>query len=53
MDLPPILESPNCGREPASYTNLEIKSIISNKAIEDVLTIVKLDSDKAAVTIDT
>ena len=53
MDLPAVLESPNCGGIPASYTNVKIKSISSNRAKEDVLTTVSLDSEKAAITIDT
>ena len=53
MNLPSVLESPNCGGVPASYTNLEIKSIISNKAIEEVLTTVSLASEQAAIIIDT
>ena len=50
-----MLESPYCDGvlSQASNIKFEIKSVVSNKAQEDVLTVVSLDQEKAAVTINT
>ena len=51
--MPTVQGNLVCGSAPASYALIEIKSLISNRAAEEVMTTLSLDSEQASLILDT